>query len=143
MLLEERSVLATHDARVKKTRTTKAAFQALVDSEIPPDVPDDVAKLAAELMAERQAVRDAREVQDCQKPLKALLMTLNRMWSPLSLMAARHVLVSSLQAWSTEVVELRKWRSHRRLPTGYETTSTHRVCAMCSTAMSGLTDLHS
>lgn len=78
MMLEERSALATHDARVKKTRTTKAAFQALADSEIPPDVPDDVAKLVIELMAERQAIRDAREVQECQKPLKAMLMVLNR-----------------------------------------------------------------
>lgn len=77
---EERSVLAKHDAKVKKFRTTKAAAQALADSEIPPDVPDDVAEQAAGLMAERQALKDAREIRDCQRPLKALIVALNRMF---------------------------------------------------------------
>lgn len=75
---EERSVLAAHDAKVKKLRTTRAAAQALVDSEIPADVPDDVAEQAGVLMAERQALKDAREIRDCQRPLKALIVALNR-----------------------------------------------------------------
>ena len=79
MMLEERSLLATHDARVTKHRTTKAAVRALADSDIPADVPDDVAEQAAGLMAERQALKDAREIRDCQKPLKALIISLNSM----------------------------------------------------------------
>lgn len=82
MMLEERSTLAQHDARVKKLRTTKAAAQALADSDIPPDVPDDVAQLAGELMTERQTMRDAREIHDCQKPLKQMLMSLNSRSQP-------------------------------------------------------------
>jgi E3 ubiquitin-protein ligase SHPRH len=77
MMLEERSLLATHDARVTKHRTTKAAVRALADSEIPANVPDDVAEQAAGLMAERQALKDAREIRDCQKPLKAYVISLN------------------------------------------------------------------
>lgn len=77
MMLEERTILATHEARTKKTRTTKAAFQALADSEIPADIPDDVAALVTELMGERQALRDARKVQECERPLKGSLMHLN------------------------------------------------------------------
>jgi hypothetical protein len=77
MMLEERSLLAKHDARITKHRTTKRAAQALADSDILPNVPDDVAEQAAVLMAERQALKDARELKDCEKPLKANLMVLN------------------------------------------------------------------
>jgi hypothetical protein len=79
MMSEDRSTLAAHDAKVKKLRTTKAAAQALADSEIPADIPDDVAEQAAGLMAERQALKDTREIRDCQRPLKALIIALNRM----------------------------------------------------------------
>jgi E3 ubiquitin-protein ligase SHPRH len=78
MMSEDRSTLAAHDAKVKKLRTTKAAAQALADSEIPADIPDDVAEQAAGLMAERQALKDAREIRDCKRPLKALVIALNR-----------------------------------------------------------------
>lgn len=87
-MLEERTLLATHEARTKKSRTTKAALQALAGSDIPPDIPDDVAALVTELMGERQAMRDARKVRDCQRPLKGLLMHLNsepiRVCSPMT-----------------------------------------------------------
>jgi hypothetical protein len=90
---EERSVLAAHDAKVKKFRTTRAAAQALVDSEIPADVPDDVAEQAGILMAERQALKDAREIRDCQRPLKALIVALNRASD--STLATPHVILMS------------------------------------------------
>jgi E3 ubiquitin-protein ligase SHPRH len=77
MMLEERTLLASHEARVKKTRTTKVAFQALADSEIPADIPDDVANLVNELMGERQALRDARKLRECERPLKGMLVYLN------------------------------------------------------------------
>lgn len=96
MMLEERSLLATHDARVTKHRTTKAAVRALADSDIPADVPDDVAEQAAGLMAERQALKDAREIRDCQKPLKALIISLNSMSSG---SRGWHVLMTRCCTW--------------------------------------------
>ncbi|TXT06109.1 hypothetical protein VHUM_03582 [Vanrija humicola] len=75
MLLEERSVLATHDARMVKKRTTRAARDAQdgVD-EIPLN---DVEDLTLRLMMERQAFRDRRREEDCERPLKALLIELS------------------------------------------------------------------
>ncbi|WVQ84030.1 hypothetical protein IAT38_006175 [Cryptococcus sp. DSM 104549] len=73
---ETRSLLATHDARVTKQRSTKAALNAMVDVEMA-DVPDDVSEQAAMLMTERQAFRDARLEKGCERPLKGLLMDLN------------------------------------------------------------------
>ncbi|WVR04446.1 hypothetical protein IAU60_001449 [Kwoniella sp. DSM 27419] len=52
-MLENRSLLAAHDARQTKQRGTKAAINAMADVEIA-NVPDDVKDKAAELMAERQ-----------------------------------------------------------------------------------------
>lgn len=74
---EERTLLAEHEARTKKTRTTKAALEALATSQIPADIPDDVAALVTELMTERQALREARKVRGCERPLKGYLMHLN------------------------------------------------------------------
>lgn len=48
------------------------------DTEIPPEVIGEVAEQATELMHERQLLRDARVEQGCEKPLKAMLMELNR-----------------------------------------------------------------
>ncbi|ORY26908.1 SNF2 family N-terminal domain-domain-containing protein [Naematelia encephala] len=76
-MLEERSLLATHDARVTKKRITKAAQNAMEDVDIAADAPNEVAEQLAELMQERQAFRDARVEKDCQRPLKALLIALN------------------------------------------------------------------
>lgn len=75
-LSEERSLLATHEARVAKLRVTQAAKNAMEDIEIA-NIPDEVAEQAAQLMAERQAFRTARLNNDCKRPLKALLMELN------------------------------------------------------------------
>ena len=88
-MLEERTLLATHEARTKKNRTTKTAMQALADSDIPADIPDDVAALVTDLMRERQALKDARKVQDCERPLKGLLIDLNSQCCPLVVMKRR------------------------------------------------------
>ncbi|WVQ76787.1 hypothetical protein IAR50_006461 [Cryptococcus sp. DSM 104548] len=74
---ESRSLLATHDARIAKQRSTNAAMNALANVEIPAHVDDDVEAQAAILMAERQAFRNARMERGCDRPLKALLMELN------------------------------------------------------------------
>ncbi|WWD22075.1 hypothetical protein CI109_106564 [Kwoniella shandongensis] len=77
-MLESRSLLATHDARVTKQRSTKAAINAVADDTAPPpDVTDEVGEQAAVLMKERQAFRDARQEKGCDRPLKGLLMDLN------------------------------------------------------------------
>ncbi|KAL1409743.1 hypothetical protein Q8F55_003740 [Vanrija albida] len=74
MLVEERSVLATHDARMVKKRTTRAAKEAQDGVE---EIPlNDVEDLTLKLMTERQAFRDRRREEDCERPLKALLITL-------------------------------------------------------------------
>lgn len=77
-LLEERSLLAEHDSRQKKQRETRAALNAAAEAapELA-DVPDDVQEQAGELMKERRAFRDARELKDCEQPLKAYLLDLN------------------------------------------------------------------
>nr|XP_019047438.1 E3 ubiquitin-protein ligase SHPRH [Kwoniella bestiolae CBS 10118]OCF26368.1 E3 ubiquitin-protein ligase SHPRH [Kwoniella bestiolae CBS 10118] len=75
-LLENRSTLAELDARQKKQRNTKAAMNALADSELK-DVPDEVHEQAALLMRERQAFRDARVEKGCERPLKGLLIDLH------------------------------------------------------------------
>ncbi|KAK8846763.1 hypothetical protein IAR55_005851 [Kwoniella newhampshirensis] len=76
-MLESRSLLATHDARVTKQRITKAALNAIAEDEVPSDVTDEVSEQAAVLMKERQAFREARSETGCDRPLKALLMDLN------------------------------------------------------------------
>jgi len=98
-------VLAQHDAKVKKFRTTKAAAQALADSEIPPDVPDDVAEQAAGLMAERQALKDAREIRGCQRPLRAMIVALNRMTSAVT------ILYTDAQPSHSVNTDEKRWRS--------------------------------
>ena len=77
-MLEERSLLAEHDARQKKQRGTRAALNAAAEAapELA-DIPDDVQEQAGALMKERQAFRDAREIKDCERPLKAYLLDLN------------------------------------------------------------------
>ncbi|WVF70051.1 hypothetical protein IAT40_004838 [Kwoniella sp. CBS 6097] len=59
-LLENRSLLASHDARQKKQRSTKAAINAMADEEVP-DVPDELQEQVKALMQERQ---------ECERPLK-------------------------------------------------------------------------
>ncbi|WRT65006.1 uncharacterized protein IL334_001947 [Kwoniella shivajii] len=75
-LLENRSILAAHDAKQTKQRSTKAAINAMIDVEMV-NVPDDVQEQATLLMKERQAFRDARVEKDCERPLKGLLIDLN------------------------------------------------------------------
>lgn len=76
MMVEERSLLATHDSRLTKQRQTQAAINATIDKSVV-DVPGEVAEQASELLAERQVFRDARKDKDCERPLKAMLMDLN------------------------------------------------------------------
>jgi hypothetical protein len=110
MMLEERSVLATHDARVTKHRTTKAAAQALADSDIPPDVPDDVAEEAAGLMRERQALKDARKLKDCEGPLKGIMMFLNSAYCGTKVSRGADVQPLSLAIIAGRSKQLRRWR---------------------------------
>ncbi|WVQ97832.1 hypothetical protein IAU59_004947 [Kwoniella sp. CBS 9459] len=81
-LLENRSLLASHDAREKKQRATKAAINAMADDENP-EVPDELKDQVKTLMDERQvsvpltgfkltkqAFRQARIDKACERPLK-------------------------------------------------------------------------
>ncbi|WWC67711.1 uncharacterized protein I206_101623 [Kwoniella pini CBS 10737] len=75
-LLENRSLLAEHDARQTKQRSTKAALNAVVDDPTL-EMPNEVQEQAKLLMSERQAFRDARVEKGCERPLKGLLIDLN------------------------------------------------------------------
>ncbi|WWC59243.1 uncharacterized protein I303_101793 [Kwoniella dejecticola CBS 10117] len=75
-LLENRSLLAEHDARETKQRSTKAALNAVVDDPIL-ELPNEIQEQAKLLMKERQAFRDARTEKGCERPLKGLLIDLN------------------------------------------------------------------
>ncbi|EIW68737.1 hypothetical protein TREMEDRAFT_71902 [Tremella mesenterica DSM 1558] len=77
MMLEERSLLAERDVRTAKQRSTRAAIKAVAEAPEILNVPDEVQEQARALMAERQAFRDARKENDCEKPLKGLLLDLN------------------------------------------------------------------
>ncbi|ORX34384.1 SNF2 family N-terminal domain-domain-containing protein [Kockovaella imperatae] len=74
-LLEERSLLAEHDDRGKKTRTTVAAKQAQEDVE--EEAQGEIEEQTAALMQERQAFRKARDIKQCKRPMKGLLIDLN------------------------------------------------------------------
>lgn len=77
MLNEERSLLVSHDTRAKNKRSTRVATErATIDASLL-EVPSDVADQAAELLKERQAFRDARVDQDCERPLRSLLVDLS------------------------------------------------------------------
>ncbi|OCF41195.1 hypothetical protein I317_05025 [Kwoniella heveanensis CBS 569] len=68
-LVENRSLLASHDAREKKQRATKAAINAMAGDQNP-DVPDELKEQVKVLMEERQALRQARIDKECERPLK-------------------------------------------------------------------------
>lgn len=93
MLNEERSLLVSHDTRAKNKRSTRVATErAAIDASLL-EVPSDVADQASELLKERQAFRDARVDQDCERPLRAILVDLNSMFvipSPRSQPAVAH-----------------------------------------------------
>lgn len=76
MLEDKRNLLAEHDARTKKQRTTHAAAVA---GKVPDEeVVGEVQEQATMLMSERQAFRDARVEKDCQRPLKGIQVDLGR-----------------------------------------------------------------
>lgn len=75
ILLEERTLLNEHEGTVKKKRTTRAAQVAAADAL--PEQPDETSDLMGELHVQRQAFRDRRAEEDCMRPLKALLISLN------------------------------------------------------------------
>lgn len=74
MLLEERTLLAVHDAHVTKKRSTANSKDAQVI--IDPDLPTDVQDLTVKLLLERNAFRERRTEEECERPLKALLVDL-------------------------------------------------------------------
>lgn len=75
MLLEDRTILATHEGRIAKKRVTKNSKEAAEDAQnIDLNQVDDQ---TLQLMLERQAFRDRRKQEDCERPLKAILVDLN------------------------------------------------------------------
>lgn len=75
MLLEDRTILATHESRITKKRVTKNSKDAAEDAQnIDLNLVDDQ---TLQLMLERQAFRDRRKEEDCERPLKAILVELN------------------------------------------------------------------
>lgn len=74
MLLEERTLLAAHDAHITKKRSTANSKDAQVI--VDPDLPTDVQDLTIKLLIERSAFRERRAEEACERPLKALLVDL-------------------------------------------------------------------
>lgn len=74
MLVEERTLLAVHDAHITKKRSTANSKDAEII--IDPDLPTDVQDLTVKLLLERNAFREKRTEEACERPLKALLMDL-------------------------------------------------------------------
>ncbi|BEI82473.1 hypothetical protein CcaverHIS002_0303410 [Cutaneotrichosporon cavernicola] len=75
MLVEDRTILATHESRITKKRVTKNSKDAAEDAQnIDLTQVDDQ---TLNLMLERQAFRDRRKQEDCERPLKTMLIDLN------------------------------------------------------------------
>lgn len=75
MLLEDRTILATHESRITKKRVTKNSKDAAEDAQNVDLTQVDDQTL--NLMLERQAFRDRRKQEGCERPLKAMLVDLN------------------------------------------------------------------
>lgn len=75
MLLEDRTILATHESRITKKRITKNSKYAAEDAQNI-DL-SQVNDKTLNLMLERQAFRERRKQELCERPLKAMLVELN------------------------------------------------------------------